>query len=231
MLVLFDIDGTLLLRASMEHARAVLGAIDEVWGVGSSGGDVPRIQAAGRTDIEIARQILEHHEVTGSAFEDRLPAFHAATADHYRRLVPADLSAHLAPGVAGALDTLGADAAMHLSLVTGNLESVAHLKLASAGVGGFFARGQGGFGSDAEDRCELPAIARGRAGAAWNDGVPWPREQTVVVGDTPRDIACARADGVRIIAVPTGPYAADELSDADLVLSGLAALPEALAAL
>ena len=91
--------------------------------------------------------------------------------------------------------------------MTGNLEPVARLKLTRAGIGRHFASGQGGFGSDSEDRSDLPPIARARA-AAWNGGEPWPRERTVVVGDTPRDIACARADGVHVVAVPTGPFAA-----------------------
>ena len=52
-----------------------------------------------------------------------------------------------------------------LALVTGNFEPIARMKLRSAGIGRFFARGQGGFGSDHEDRTMLPAIARRRAGA------------------------------------------------------------------
>lgn len=226
MLVLFDIDGTLLIRASTEHARAVLAAIEDVWGVAV--GEIPPVQAAGRTDIEIARQILAFHAVEGMAFDERLPAFREATEAHYERLVPEDLSAHVAPGADVTLAALAADEAVRLSLVTGNLEAVAHLKLASAGIGGYFARGQGGFGSDAEDRAALPGIARARAGAAWNGGAAWPRERTVVVGDTPRDIACARADGVRVIAVPTGPYGAEDLREADVVLAGLAELPGVL---
>jgi phosphoglycolate phosphatase-like HAD superfamily hydrolase len=105
-----------------------------------------------------------------------------------------------------------------LSLVTGNLEAVARLKLARAGLGDYFPTGQGAFGSDAEDRTELPAIARRRAGA---NGTPYPRAGTVVVGDTPNDIACAHADGVRCVAVATGPYAAAELDKADAVVTGL----------
>ena len=96
-------------------------------------------------------------------------------------------------------------------MLTGNLEPIARLKLERAGLGRFFEHGQGGFGSDHEDRTELPAIARARAGG-------YPRAQTVVIGDTPRDIACARADGVRCVAVATGPYSAAELAGADVVL-------------
>jgi phosphoglycolate phosphatase-like HAD superfamily hydrolase len=100
-----------------------------------------------------------------------------------------------------------------LSLVTGNLEPIARLKLDRAGVGRFFAAGQGGFGSDHEDRGRLPAIARSRA-----SDPPWERSRTVVIGDTPRDIACARVDEVRVAAVATGPFGVTALADADAVV-------------
>ena len=106
--------------------------------------------------------------------------------------------------------------AVQLALVTGNLERIAHHKLARAGIGGYFAAGQGGYGSDDEDRAALPQIARERAGRR---GEPHPREDTIVIGDTPLDIACARADGVRVIGVTTGQYGRDDLADADEVVS------------
>jgi phosphoglycolate phosphatase len=108
------------------------------------------------------------------------------------------------------LDELAARPGIRHSLVTGNLEPIARMKLRAAGIGHHFARGQGGFGSDAEDRAELPGIARARAGNH-------PAADTIVIGDTPRDIACARADDVGVIAVATGPYRADQLTAADAV--------------
>jgi phosphoglycolate phosphatase len=136
----------------------------------------------------------------------------------YDELCPADLSARVAPGVAELLPRLAARSdAFRFSLVTGNFERIARLKLARAGIGGWFPEGQGGFGSDAEDRELLPPIARARAG-------DWPRERTVVIGDTPRDIACARADGLRVIAVATGPFAVEALADADAVADGAEAV-------
>ena len=65
-------------------------------------------------------------------------------------------------------------------------------------------------------------MARRRAGA---NGGAYPREHTVVIGDTPNDIACAHADGVRCVAVTTGPFSAQDLRQADLVLPGLRELP------
>jgi phosphoglycolate phosphatase-like HAD superfamily hydrolase len=94
--------------------------------------------------------------------------------------------------------------------VTGNYEPIGRLKLRLAGIGKWFASAPGAFGSDSEDRAALPAIARRRAGHT-------PRAETVVVGDTPRDIACARADGVRCVAVTSGQYGAAALSGADAV--------------
>jgi phosphoglycolate phosphatase-like HAD superfamily hydrolase len=108
-----------------------------------------------------------------------------------------------------------------LALLTGNLEPIARLKLDRAGLGAFFARGQGAFGSDDEDRAALPAIARGRAGSG---DEPYPRRGTVVIGDTPRDVACAHGDGVRCVAVATGPYPPEALSAADAVARDAAEL-------
>jgi phosphoglycolate phosphatase-like HAD superfamily hydrolase len=112
-------------------------------------------------------------------------------------------------------------------LLTGNLEPIAHLKLMRAGIGRYFPRGAGGFGSDAEDRTDLPAIARRRAG---HDGAPHPRDRTIVIGDTPLDIACARADRVRVFAVATGPYEAPDLAAADAVVADAVALRPVLEA-
>ncbi len=130
----------------------------------------------------------------------------------YAELCPPSLSDKVVPGIPALLEWLAGRDDVRLSLVTGNYEPVARLKLARAGIGGHFPAGQGGFGSDSEDRAVLPATARRRAG---NDGIPHPRETTIVIGDTPRDIACARADEVRCLAVTTGPFDAEQLHDAD----------------
>jgi phosphoglycolate phosphatase len=158
--------------------------------------------------------------LAGAGVTEMTPGWEEAAARAYERLAPPDLSAHVAPGVVELLEALAARPdAFRLSLVTGNLEPVARVKLERAGVGHYFARGQGGFASDSEDRGELPAIARARA-----SDPPWPRERTVVIGDTPHDIACARVDGVKVAAVATGPYAIEALADADAVVDDARAL-------
>ena len=226
MLLLFDIDGTLLLKASREHAEALYAALRQVHGID----EIPegKVEAAGRTDLAIARTILTLAGVPAEQIDDRAGDVRAATVVEYAQRCPADFSVHLAPKVPEVLDELTARDGVRFALVTGNLEPIARLKVDRAGIGHHFAKGLGGFGSDAEDRAELPAIARVRAGT--RNG-PYPRERTVVIGDTPRDIACARADGVAVIAVATGPFKADALRSADAVCAHMGQVPAALDAL
>jgi phosphoglycolate phosphatase-like HAD superfamily hydrolase len=217
-LVLFDIDGTLLLRASAEHASALRWALATVYGVAATA----EVRAAGRTDTAIARDLAALGGVDADRFDEGLERFRELTAARFAQLCPASLRDRLAPGMGELLAALEHRDDVRCSLVSGNYEPVARLKLARAGIGNHFPAGQGGFGSDAEARNELPPIARARAGG-------YPRERTLVVGDTPLDIACARADGLRVLAVATGPYPASELGGADGVAADGWELAELLA--
>jgi phosphoglycolate phosphatase-like HAD superfamily hydrolase len=226
LLLLFDIDGTLVRRAGAAHVEALREAIREVHGV-----DVTRprasISPAGRTDGEIARLLLLDAGVSARAIDERSSEVCETCCANYVRLCPPDLTDMLVPGIAELVASLAARDDVRLSLVTGNFEPVARLKLKRAGIGRHFPSGQGGFGSDSEDRAALPGIARKRAG---HDGVSHPRKRTIVIGDTPRDIACARADGLRCFAVTTGPHRADELTGADAVATDTARLRELIEA-
>ena len=177
-----------------------------------------RVDTPGRTDAAIVHDLLVGAGVSPEQADARWADVQAAAVERFRAQCPPSLAAHVAPGMAELLPALAARPdEFRLSLVTGNLEAIARLKLARAGIGEWFEPGQGGFGSDHRSRAELPAIARARAG-------DWPRERTVVIGDTPRDIACARADGVRVVAVATGPFAVEALADADAVVDDARAL-------
>jgi phosphoglycolate phosphatase-like HAD superfamily hydrolase len=219
MLLLFDIDGTLLLKAHPEHRDALHASMHDVYGIADP--SAPHVEAAGRTDLEIARHIALLSGVSAERFDERLDEFREACVEHYAQLAPFDLRHTVAPGMLDLLADVFNRDGVRLSLVTGNLEPIARIKLERAGIGHYFERGQGGFGSDHEDRAELPAIARRRAG---EDGEPYPNRHTVVIGDTPRDIACARADGCRALAVATGPFSAGELTAADAVAENAASL-------
>lgn len=226
-MLLFDIDGTLLSAASGAHRDALHAALHEVHEIDAGSVDKP-LAPAGRTDGEISRAILLAAGVSARRIDERADAVREACCRMYVQLCPPDLSDRLVPEIAGVLDWLSRRGDTRLSLVTGNYEPVARLKLKRAGIGHHFPRGQGGFGSDSEDRVALPPIARRRAGER---GVPHPRERTIVIGDTPRDIACAQADGLRCVAVSTGPFPASELTAADAVAADAGELRDALAAL
>ncbi len=222
MLVLFDIDGTLLLGTPRAHTEALVRAMADVWGVGARVDDVVAVRPAGRTDQEIARLVLRASGVADDDVTAGLGAWMERSAALYPGIDAAHPGPVVAPGADAALARV-ARAPVATALLTGNLEPIAHAKMARAGLGGWFARGRGAFGSDHERRDALVPIAAAREPA------PVP---VVVVGDTPRDIACARAGGARCIAVTTGAHGPGDLAGADAVVSGLgeaAALIEAWA--
>jgi phosphoglycolate phosphatase-like HAD superfamily hydrolase len=211
MLLLFDIDGTLLEGTRRAVGEAMLVALREVHGIDADQIRT-RIDTEGRTDGEIARAILVGAGVPSDRIDALAACVRESCCQSAARLLPDDLSFAVLPGVRELLDWLTRQDDVKLGLLTGNYESIARLKLARAGIGDAFAPGQGAFGSDAEDRAALPEIARRRAGTK---DAPYPRAETVVIGDTPRDIACARADGVRCVAVATGSFTSDGLAAAD----------------
>jgi phosphoglycolate phosphatase-like HAD superfamily hydrolase len=223
-LLLFDVDGTLLAGAARAHAQALWAALHDVHGIDAAGVR-SAVSPAGRTDGEIARMLLEAAGVSATRIDERADDVRAACCERYAQLCPPDLSDTVISGIPALLARLRERDDVVLSLVTGNFEPIGRMKLSRAGLGGFFAPGQGAFGSDAEDRAMLPAIARRRAGV---DGIAFPRERTIVIGDTPRDIFCARADEVRCVAVTTGPYEAEQLRDADAVANDTSQLGELL---
>ncbi|MGO9881385.1 MAG: HAD family hydrolase [Solirubrobacteraceae bacterium] len=227
LLLLFDIDGTLLEGTAQLVGEAMSAALREVHGVDTSliGTHIP---TAGRTDGEIARAIL----LDAGIAADRIDAFADRVRDRCcewsARLMPDDLSGTVLAGVRDLLGWLAEQPDVKLALLTGNYEPIARLKMTRAGIGAAFGAGQGAFGSDAEDRTALPAIARYRAGSSQ---APHPRADTIVIGDTQCDIACARADAVRCVAVATGGNSAAELAGADVVVSDAFELRTALAGL
>ncbi|MDO8211831.1 HAD family hydrolase [Conexibacter sp. CPCC 206217] len=259
LLLLFDIDGTLLAGATEAHAAALHTALREVHGLHEVERERTRgIDPAGRTDPEIARAILLAHDVSAERIDARADDVRIAASEVYAQTCPADLSDKVLPGVPELLAQLAARDDVRLALVTGNYETIARVKLRAAGIGHWFDGGPGGFGSDSEDRTDLPGIARMRAAepsprgvaaadqGAWelpatsrgDDPPSWnsqsaahPRERAVVIGDTPRDVACALADGVRCIGVETGRFKAADLHGATSVAPGAHALAPLIDAL
>ena len=133
------------------------------------------------------------------------------------------------PGVRRLLEALASVDDVGLGLLTGNIAGGARLKLGSAGLWDYFA--VGGYGSDHEERDELPAIVLARARARWASTVR--AGDAVIVGDTPKDVVCGRVGGTRTLAVATGHYPVVELeaAGADHVLKDLTATSEVVSLL
>lgn len=199
-LLLFDIDGTLLASGGA-GIRALEAAATEQFGDGNLRG----IEIAGRTDSLIARQVLARHGL--EATPERIFAFLDSYLGHLARLLP-DSDGHLLPGVVALLEALKPRTELVLALLTGNLERGAKLKLSRYGVWHYFEFGA--YADDHHDRNELGPVARQRA--LDRHGIDFPPERIFILGDTPHDIACAKAIGAKTIAVTTGKHTRADLA-------------------
>jgi phosphoglycolate phosphatase-like HAD superfamily hydrolase len=125
------------------------------------------------------------------------------------------------PGVERALAALALQPGVAQSLLTGNLEANAVLKLATFGLDRYVDLAIGAYGSDHRDRTQLVEVARAKAKARL--GVEVDPTAVVVIGDTPLDVAAGRAGGARTVAVATGHYDVEALraTDPDAVLADL----------
>ena len=222
-LVLFDIDGTLVRGGPAKSA--FVRAMEETFGTAQH---ADKVSFAGKTDPQIAREILSGAGLDRATVDRGLPALWQRYLDHLEAALPHHPMTIL-PGVRALLDALAMLDDVGVGLVTGNIAGGARLKLHSAGLWDRF--GVGSYGSDHEERDELPAIALGRAREHWGRALS--PEQAVIVGDTPRDVACGRAGGMRTLAVATGLFSAVELeaTGADDVLADFSATDRVVALL
>jgi phosphoglycolate phosphatase len=218
-LALFDIDGTLVSGGPAKLAFQE--AMVDTFG---TAGDVEGVSFAGKTDPQIARELLEGMGLAGHEIKRGFPQLWKRYLAGLEARLP-DSPMEVLPGVSALLDAVHASGGqVALGLVTGNILGGARLKLGSVGLDRRFPLDGtlvGGFGSDSEDRDHLPGIAIRRARAVWGTEVR--AEQVVVIGDTPRDVACGQAAGTRTLAVATGHFTAEALSGAgaDVVLEDL----------
>ena len=214
-LILFDIDGTLLLsgRAGL---RAMTRAFKDTF-------DIERafegMHFGGRTD-----SFLVSHALTTAGLPDT-PEQHARFREIYLPLLAEEIlhpgSGHkgLMPGARELLDALTVFPDAYLALLTGNYRDAATIKLTHFEVHDYFE--WGAFSDDSADRNALVPIARQRA--VTYDVPDAALERIIVIGDTPHDIACAKCAGARSVAVATGGYSIEDLraAGADDVIADL----------
>lgn len=202
-LVLFDIDGTLLWSDGAGR-RAMELALTETFG--SCG--PPGQRYDGKTDRQIVREAMRLAGHGDPHIDEKMEALLARYLDGLRGELAGGL--HLQPlaGVTELLDALEGRDRVVLGLLTGNLAQGADAKLRAVGIDPQRFR-VNAFGSDHEERPELPAVAQRRAREAL--GIDVRGECIVVIGDTPADIDCCRSVGAKAIGVATGRYSMEEL--------------------
>jgi phosphoglycolate phosphatase len=224
-LVLFDIDGTLVLTGGA-GMRAMNRACEDLVGHGNA---LDGIQLAGRTDWIILQDAAAR--VGREMHRDLLHELRERYVDHLREeiLERGRGVKAVMPGIREALDALSARPDVALGLLTGNFLEGARIKLEHFDLWKYFRCGA--YGDDASDRNALVPIAVRRAREAGLADVV--SERVIVVGDTPHDIACAQAAGARSVGVATGSYTAEQLRacGADVVFQDLSDTPAFLNAI
>jgi phosphoglycolate phosphatase-like HAD superfamily hydrolase len=231
-IILWDIDGTLLRTRRQgsfrDYTRPVLARMF------GTAGRLEELTVSGMTDLQIVSEALRDEGFTPAQVRERAPELAALYHEELERLTGREELYYELPGVRRALEFAEASPRYLNSLLTGNVEPAARLKLRLVGLDGFF-RLPGAFGEDSHDRRDLPALALERLGRRLR--IELKPSQLIVVGDTPNDIACALHSGARSVAVATGrAHSAEELrahnpdavlpdlSDTELFMRTLASL-------
>ncbi|MEN2993814.1 MAG: HAD family hydrolase [Thermodesulfovibrio sp.] len=211
-LILFDIDGTLI-SAGGAGKRSLNKAFEEILGIKEI---FKNFEMAGKTDIQIIKEGLTLAGINPSM------SLVNEIIERYIENLKVEInnnSKHLKPGVREFIEFLYYELKYPLGLLTGNIEKGAIIKLEPFGLNFFFSLGA--FGSDHEDRNKLLPIAVEKFIKKFKSHIDF--HQCIVIGDTPRDVACAKPYGAKVIAVATGPYTVEDLqkTDADVVVETL----------
>ena len=206
-LILFDIDGTLVSTGGA-GTRSMNLAFHELFGIQDAFKNIPM---AGKTDIQIMKEGLKTHGLP------RMDGNVEKMMNGYIKFLQMEIDnplRYVMPGIRETLEWLNT-MNMSIGLLTGNLEKGAKIKLSAFNLNEYFT--DGAFGSDDEDRDRLLPIALDRFS---EKGLSFSPDDCIVVGDTPRDVRCAKIHGASCIAVATGPYSKDALlaTEADMVL-------------
>jgi phosphoglycolate phosphatase-like HAD superfamily hydrolase len=205
-LVLFDVDGTLMLLDNVAN-NAFKAMTREIFGIEASIFDV---RCSGKTDSLILEEVMltrgvNEHEILvkkNLAFE-RYCFYFAKYLDNGDNYL-------IYPGVIPLLENLSRNECVHLGLLTGNVEFTAWKKLEKAGLKDYFAFGS--FGNESKVRSELVGIAVERAREKF--GITFQGKEVVIIGDSVHDVECGKGYGARSIAVATGFHSREELLNA-----------------
>jgi phosphoglycolate phosphatase len=213
-LVLWDVDHTLIENGGV--SKEVYAAAFEIL----TGRPVTEpVETDGRTDPSIMGDLLARHG-SSLSYDDRVRE--ALVNALKSRIDKLRERGQALPGAAAALEALKGESHVVQTVLTGNIQPNAVVKLTAFGLDRFVDFEVGGYGSDDSVRWRLVRIAQVRAEAKYS-GRQFARSNTVVIGDTPRDVQTGLKGGARVIAVATGSSSTAELraAGADVVLADL----------
>ena len=219
-IILWDIDGTLVRTRRRGVFREYTAPV--LMRVFGTAGRLEELAVSGMTDLQIVSEALRDEGYTAEQVRQRAAELVPAYLEELERLTGAEDIYYALTGAREALEAIEREPRYLNSLLTGNVEPAARLKLRLAGLADFF-RLPGAFGEDSHDRRDLPALALERLSRHLRRELK--PSQLVVVGDTPNDVDCARHLGARVVAVATGhAYTAADLAAhaPDAVLPDLA---------
>lgn len=206
-LFLFDIDGTILTFRKYKSREIFSDMIHRVFQKKVNFRDLPSF--AGMTDLQILRHIADSIDHPFDDIKRRLEHVWADMLPEFERFSNKEHIV-LMPGIEELLSFLDSTDDVYLGLCTGNFRENAYLKLRAYDLHDHFPFGA--FGSDHEDRNMLPPIAIERGNAVAGKDI-FNTENTIIVGDSPRDIECAKANNMHCISVSTGYFGKEELSE------------------
>ena len=232
-ILLWDIDGTLIRSVKTGGYKDYsIPVLEEIFG---TAGRLADMKVSGMTDLQIVFEALSDEGFTHEDILVRAGVLASRLTEEARKVTGNGTKFfEVLPGVRETLEALADHPRYQSALVTGNVQSMAHLKMELVGLDKFFTL-PGAFGDESHNRRDLPGRAAERIRKHLQlDLAP---EEFIVIGDTPNDIDCARHFGARAVAVGTGRFYSTEeilackpdallpdLTDVELVIKTLANL-------
>jgi phosphoglycolate phosphatase-like HAD superfamily hydrolase len=206
-LVLFDIDGTLMLLDNVAN-NAFKAMARELFGVEASIFD---IRCSGKTDSLILEEVMLASGVDYHAIQAKKNLAFDRYCFYFEKYLENGDGYRIYPGVIPLLEQLSSQASVHLGLLTGNVECTAWKKLEKAHLREYFSFGA--FGNESKVRSELVGIALARAKEKF--GISYRGQEIIIIGDSVHDVDCGKGYGARSIAVATGFHTKEELLSAE----------------
>jgi len=232
-ILLWDIDGTLIRSLKTgAYKDYTIPVLEEIFG---TSGRLAEMKVSGMTDLQIIFEALSEHGVTQEDILREVQILATRLTEEARKVTGNGTKFfEVLPGVRETLQALSEHPRYESALVTGNIESMAYLKMELVDLDKYFTL-PGAFGDESHNRRDLPALAAERIRKQLQMDLA--AEQFIVIGDTPNDIDCAQHFGARAVAVGTGRFYSTEeilackpdallkdLSDVELVVRTLDAL-------